>query len=144
MRLEGSINAKQSAKQLRRAMTQPEVALWIALRRNAAGLRFRRQHAAGVYALDFYCAPAKLAIEVDGEAHNMGDRPIRDARRDAWLASQEIRVLRYSAAEVTANLDGVMTQILNVTENRLAPFDRRRRPPPSSPPAPPPPGGGGA
>ncbi|WP_307083476.1 endonuclease domain-containing protein [Sphingomonas faeni] len=56
-------------------MTLPEIALWRALRTNEEGLRFRKQHAAGPYVLGFYCAPARLAIEVDGEAHNQGDRP---------------------------------------------------------------------
>jgi very-short-patch-repair endonuclease len=85
MRLEGSDDGRRNAKRLRRAMTPPEIALWLALRRSDNGLRFRRQQAAGDYVLDFYCAPAKLAIEVDGEVHERGDRPARDARRDRWL-----------------------------------------------------------
>ncbi len=66
MRLEGSEHARQSAKRLRREMTPPEIGLWLALRRNEAGLRFRKQYPAGKYVLDFYFAPARLAIEVDG------------------------------------------------------------------------------
>ena len=68
MRLEGSDFGRGNARRLRRTMTPPEIALWLALRRNGAGLRFRRQQAAGDYVLDFFCAPARLAIEVDGEA----------------------------------------------------------------------------
>ncbi len=84
MRLEGSEDSRRNAKRLRREMTPPEIALWLALRQNDAGLRFRKQHAAGNhFVLDFYCAPAKLVIEVDGEAHEPGDRPVRDAVRDA-------------------------------------------------------------
>jgi very-short-patch-repair endonuclease len=75
MRLEGSLPGRSNTKHLREQMTTPEVALWLALRQNEEGLRFRRQHTAGCYVLDFYCAPARLAIEVDGEAHNQGDRP---------------------------------------------------------------------
>ena len=75
MRLEGSDDARRHATRLRRAMTPPEIALWLALRRNDAGLRFRRQYPAGPYVLDFYCAPARLAIEIDGEVHARGDRP---------------------------------------------------------------------
>lgn len=82
MRLEGSEQARRNAKRLRWTMTPPEIALWLALRGNAAGLRFRKQHGAGPCVLDFYCAPARLAIEVDGEAHEWGDRPERDAARD--------------------------------------------------------------
>jgi very-short-patch-repair endonuclease len=99
-------------------MTPPEIALWLALRRNEEGLRFRRQHAAGPYVLDFYCAPARLAIEVDGEAHNHGNRPERDATRDAWLVAQNIRVLRYPAREMLANLDDVIRQITSVALQR--------------------------
>ena len=99
-------------------MTPPEIALWLALRANEEGLRFRKQHAAGPYVLDFYCAPARLAIEVDGEAHNRGDRPERDATRDAWLAAQDIRVIHYPAREMLANLDDVVRQITSVALQR--------------------------
>ena len=118
MRLEGSAHSEANAKRLRKEMTPPEVALWLALRRNDAGLRFRRQHPAGRYVLDFYCAPARLAIEVDGEAHAQGDRPARDAVRDEWLESPGVRVLRYGAIEVLSNLDGVMHDIMTIAIGR--------------------------
>ena len=47
MRLEGSRGGKRNAKKLRREMTPPEITLWLALRQNAAGLCFRKQHAVG-------------------------------------------------------------------------------------------------
>ncbi|MDT8758625.1 endonuclease domain-containing protein [Sphingomonas psychrotolerans] len=118
MRLDGSGSGRRNARRLRKEMTPPEVALWLALRANSAGLRFRKQHPAGDYVLDFYCAPAMLAIEVDGEAHARGDRPVRDATRDAWLASQGVRVLRYAASDVLSNLEGVMRQIIAVAMRR--------------------------
>ena len=122
MRLEGSGSAKRNAKRLRKEMTPPEIGLWIALRRNEAGLRFRKQHSADDYVLDFYCAPAQLAIEVDGEAHSRGDRPERDAVRDAWLVSQGLQVLRYPAIEVLTNLEGVVRQIIAVALERRERF----------------------
>jgi very-short-patch-repair endonuclease len=124
-------------------MTPPEIGLWLALRRNDAGLRFRRQHPAGGYVLDFYCAPALLAIEVDGEAHARGDRPARDAIRDAWLGSCGVRVLRYPARDVLADLDAVVRHILSIAVERRDRLAAGRNPPPPSPAAPPPPGGGG-
>lgn len=99
-------------------MTPPEIALWLALRRNASGLRFRRQHPAGAYVLDFYCAPAKLAVEVDGEAHSRGDRPARDEIRDAWLAPHGIRVLRYAASDVLTDIDAVFREIIAIAIDR--------------------------
>jgi very-short-patch-repair endonuclease len=123
MRLEGSGNGKRNAKRLRKEMTPPEIGLWLALRRNEAGLHFRKQHAVNDYVLDFYCARAMLAIEVDGEAHGRGDRPERDAVRDAWLASQGLRVLRYPAIEVLTNLEGVFTEIVVIALERQRKFE---------------------
>jgi very-short-patch-repair endonuclease len=123
MRLEGSGSGQRNAKRLRKVMTPPEIGLWLALRQNDAGLRFRKQHAAGDYVLDFYCAPARLAIEVDGEAHSRGDRPMRDAVRDGWLATQGVRVLRYPAIEVLSNLEGVVQEILAIALERREGFE---------------------
>ena len=118
MRLEGSLQGHTNANRLRKQMTPLEIALWLALRANEEGLRFRKQHAAGPYILDFYCAPARLAIEVDGEAHNHGNRPQRYATRDAWLVAQSIRGLRYPAREMLANLDDVVRQITSIALQR--------------------------
>ncbi len=112
MRLKGNDQSKRKARQLRRKMSLPEVLLWQQLRQSPGGHRFRRQHPAGPYDLDFYCAPARLAIEVDGAAHDFGDRPTRDAARDAWLEGQGVRVLRLPAKAVLTDLDAVLRLIL--------------------------------
>ena len=122
MRLEGSPGGKRNAKKLRREMTPPEIALWLALRQNAEGLRFRKQHGVGDYVLDFYCAPARLAIEVDGEAHGRGDRPMRDMRRDLELAARGLLVVRYPASDVLRELDSVARQIVAVAVERRSQF----------------------
>jgi very-short-patch-repair endonuclease len=99
------------AKSLRRQMSPVETCLWSVLRGGAAGPRFRRQHAAGPYVLDFYCAAAALAIEVDGAAHDMGDNPARDEARDAWIAAHGIKTLRFNARDIFDNLEGVVVAI---------------------------------
>ncbi|RYB05373.1 DUF559 domain-containing protein [Lichenibacterium ramalinae] len=71
------------ARRLRRAMTPPELRLWSALRRRPEGRKFRRQHPLGPYVLDFYCDEARLGVEVDGLAHDLGSAPARDRMRDA-------------------------------------------------------------
>ena len=109
MRLKGD---KEKARKLRRSMSLPEVLLWRELRKKPNGVQYRRQHPAGPYVLDFFCAPAKLAIEVDGEAHNRSDRPARDEARDEWLEGQGIRVMRIPANDVLKNLDGVLQFIV--------------------------------
>ena len=97
-------------------MSFPEVLLWSELRKEPSGVRYRRQHPAGPYVLDFFCATANLAIEVDGEAHSRGDRPKRDEARDSWLENQGIRVIRIPAYEVLKNLDGVLQLIAGATD----------------------------
>ncbi|HEU5286398.1 MAG TPA: endonuclease domain-containing protein [Sphingomicrobium sp.] len=101
-----------NARSLRRALTLPEGLLWRALRRRPSNLKFRRQHPCGPFVLDFYCESAKLGIEVDGMAHDMGARPSRDAGRDLWLSEQGIRVLRIPARHVLQDLEAVIRQII--------------------------------
>jgi very-short-patch-repair endonuclease len=98
-------NKIERAKTLRRALTPPEVALWSQLKsRRLDGLHFRTQHPVGPYILDFYCDAVRLAVEVDGVGHSMGDRPDYDARRDAWLLKHGIRTLRLRAADIRGDL----------------------------------------
>ena len=102
------------ARKLRRAMTLPEVVLWQALRKNRlAGLRFRRQHPIGPYILDFYCPAARLAVEVEGFAHDGADQMRHDERRRAWLAARGVTMLWVTAADVLrdATLNNVLTAI---------------------------------
>ena len=84
--LEVSPGIRNKARALRKSMSLPEALLWRRLRpREFDGPNVRRQHPMEPYVLDFYCEARKLCIEVDGEGHGFGDRPQRDARRDAWL-----------------------------------------------------------
>ena len=95
-------------------MTPPERLLWEQLKgHKLEGFKFRRQHPFAPYILDFYCPAKRLAIEVDGEAHSMGDNPQRDARRDAFLKSQDVRVVRYSAESVSQDKNSVVLSILD-------------------------------
>jgi very-short-patch-repair endonuclease len=79
----GSAGATRQARLLRQAMSLSEVLLWCALRLRPGSLKFRRQHPSGPYVCDFYCGDARLAVVVDGEAHEWGNRPCRDEARDA-------------------------------------------------------------
>jgi very-short-patch-repair endonuclease len=95
-------------------MTLPEVVLWQALRkRQLPQLHFRRQHPVGPYILDFYCASAHLAVEVDGFAHDTTAQAEHDERRDAWLAERGIMVMRVPAADVLRDetLEGILLAI---------------------------------
>lgn len=109
---------RSKARQLRQAMSLPEVLLWRELKGKAAGVRFRRQHPVGGYILDFYCPAVKLAIEIDGISHDFGDQPERDALRDSWLVQQGIEVVRYAAADVLRDPVAVADSIRTICGDR--------------------------
>jgi very-short-patch-repair endonuclease len=100
-------------------MTLPEVLLWKALRNRPNGLKFRRQHPSGPYILDFFCSDARLAIEIDGEAHCRGDRPELDEARDQWLADAGIETLRIPAGDVLRDVDAAFRGIMAMAVDRL-------------------------
>ena len=100
-------------------MSLPEVLLWRAIKGGRLnGLHFRRQHPVGPYVLDFYCDAAKLCVEVDGAGHGAGARPLRDERRDAWLAEAGVRTLRISAELVLQDVDDALATISQALEDR--------------------------
>lgn len=112
------------ARRLRRRMTPPEVLLWVRIRTRQPDVpAFRRQHPVGPYILDFYCAEARLCIEVDGYIHGTEDHGLRDRRRDAYLATQGIQVMRYAAADVMADPDEIATCIVDAA--RALAMERR-------------------
>ncbi|MCJ8156007.1 endonuclease domain-containing protein [Sphingomonas sp. LaA6.9] len=115
----GGANSVKSARRLRRAMTFPEVLIWRALRGRTNGLKFRRQHPTGRYILDFFCSDARLVFEIDGEAHDRGDRPARDEARDAWLHDNGLEVLRLPARDVLDDLDSTVRMIIERALARL-------------------------
>src|SRR5580692_5544809 len=110
------------AQRLRRQLSVPEARLWNRLRARAPGKPvFRRQHPIGPYVLDFYCAKARLAVEIDGMSHDLGDRPQRDASRDAWLKARGLTVMRVAASEAMRDSDEVADAIARMaTEIILA------------------------
>ena len=107
------------ARHLRRNLSLPEVLLWKALKIwRQDGLHFRKQHPLGPYFLDFYCARARLCVEVDGTSHGAGDRPERDAVRDQWLAGQGIETLRLRAGLVLEDIDAALSMIRTAAGER--------------------------
>jgi very-short-patch-repair endonuclease len=114
-------DALRNAKRLRREMSLPEVLLWNRLRGKPMGVKFRNQHPVEDYVLDFYCAAKRLAFEIDGIAHDMGDRPQRDVRRDAKLASLGIEVVRIAASDVLKDADGTAEAIVKFCLDRFPP-----------------------
>ena len=95
---------------MRRNPTPSEERLWRRLRdRRLLGLKFRRQHAIDRFIVDFYCAEARLIVEVDGPVH---ERSVQaDAVRQDVLDSRGWRVLRFTNSEVDNSLMDVLRRI---------------------------------
>jgi very-short-patch-repair endonuclease len=101
---------KQNSRRLRREMTDAERRLWQNIReRQMGGHKFRRQHPAGRYVLDFVCLEARLVIEVDGGQH--GERVEEDRLRSQWLEARGFRVVRFWNHEVLNHLEEVKAVI---------------------------------
>ena len=106
------------AQKLRKNMTKEECRLWYEYLHDYP-CRFRRQVTFGNYIVDFYCAAAKLAVELDGSQHCEPAELLYDERRTAYLNSLGIHVLRISNLDVLRNLRGVCQQIDLVVSERL-------------------------
>jgi very-short-patch-repair endonuclease len=100
------------ARKLRKAMSLPEVLLWVELQKRPGGYKFRKQFPQAGLVIDFACLSARLAIEIDGEAHNRGDQPEFDRTRDERLRAAGLEVMRIPAREVLTNMDGVLRGIV--------------------------------
>ena len=125
------------ARALRREMSPPEVRPWLRLRKRDDGQpKFRRQHPIGWYILDFYCPAARLALEVDGEGHHFENKPGYDARRDAWLKAQGIRVVRVSARAVFEDPFDIAERAHRLAQAMIAQRALRERARGSPPPPP--------
>jgi very-short-patch-repair endonuclease len=104
------------ARQMRREMGEAEKRLWTRLRRNQIGFHFRRQAPVGPYFLDFYCAKARLCIEVDGDLH--AQRSAEDRQRDLYLQQLGILTLRVPSGELYTHLDAVVEYIAHLCRER--------------------------
>ncbi len=103
---------KQFAQQLRENMTEAEKHLWWKTRmRQVKGLIFYRQKPIGDYIVDFYCPKARLAIEIDGSHHLVGETMEYDRIRDNYLSELGLTVLRFTNTEVLTNIRGVLEKI---------------------------------
>jgi very-short-patch-repair endonuclease len=103
---------KSNRKGLRNNCTKAEAVLWQHLKGSQLdGKKFRRQHSFGNYILDFYCAPLKLAVELDGARHYTEEGMEYDKRRTEFLERFGIRVIRFENKLVFEDLEGVLRAI---------------------------------
>src|SRR6202022_282622 len=105
------------ARRLRRAATEAEKEMWLALRELPSEHRFRRQHPIGSHVVDFACPGRKLAIELDGGQH--ARQAQEDAARTLEIARRGYRVVRFWNNDVLHNLAGVL-EVIDENWNALS------------------------
>lgn len=116
------------AKRMRRAPSVSERLLWNLLRaRRLERFKFRRQVPLGRYIVDFACMRHRLIVEADGPFHD----ELRDAIRDAWLAAQGFKVLRFPNSEIITRPENVLMAIIDAVPgaaptNALRPMVKRQ------------------
>ena len=92
-------------------MTKEERRLWYDFLKQLP-VTVNRQKVIGHYIVDFYCASAKLGIELDGSQHYEDEGPAADRERDNALNQRGITIVRYSNNDVNRNFDGVCADLL--------------------------------
>ena len=111
---------KRQRQAARANMPKAEAMLWSVLKgRKMLGCKFRRQFGVGAYRLDFYCAELLLGIELDGETHYVGNGQEEDRRRQMFIESLGIRVLRFLNSDLYENLEGVWEAIARAIRERM-------------------------
>ncbi len=107
------------AKELRKNMTKEERHLWYDFLKEYP-VRFQRQKIIGKYIADFYCAKAKLVVEIDGSQHYEDVGLVNDEKRTEYLMQYGISVIRISNREIWENFSGVCEKIHLEAEQSLS------------------------
>ena len=106
------------ARRLRREMTPHERKLWYLFLRNYP-VKIYKQRIIGRFIVDFYCASAKVVIEVDGSQHYEPQGMVYDTERSIFLSSLGLKILRFSNRDIDRNFRSVCEQIDITIQNRV-------------------------
>jgi very-short-patch-repair endonuclease len=118
MSLEYDSKLIKTAKTLRKNMTKEEKHLWYDFL-SKYPIRFQRQKVIGKYIVDFYCAVAKLVIELDGSQHYKEEEITYDEARTKYLELYDLVVVRIPNVEINNNFEGVCRYINSVVKTSL-------------------------
>ena len=108
----------ENARRLRREMTPHERKLWYLFLRKYP-VNIYKQRIIGKFIVDFYCASAKLVIEVDGSQHYEPQGMAYDVERSAFLSALGLDVLQFSNRDIDRVFRGVCEQIDMTIQKRL-------------------------
>ena len=118
---------KQYARTMRRHMTPEERQLWFQFLQSYP-VRFLRQKILAGYIVDFYCARARLIVEIDGGQHYAPGTRQYDSIRTRELSRYGFKVLRFTNRDIWRNFDGVMYVIDKEVKLRME--EGEKNPPP--------------
>ena len=107
------------AKELRRELTPQERHLWYDFLQHYP-VKVYKQRIIDSFIADFYCASARLVIEVDGSQHFTPDGLRRDVARTEIIERYDLLVVRYTNHEIDAQFDAVCNHIMHLIETRRA------------------------
>jgi len=106
---------KAFSRYLRKNQTPAEEMLWSHLRgKKCNGLKFRRQQVIDGFIVDFFCNSQKLVIEIDGSVHDSIEHKMLDEERTKVLEAHNLKVIRFTNAEVLENIEEVLETIKNI------------------------------
>jgi len=112
---------KSISRELRNNTTAAEKILWSKLRgKQVMGIQFYRQKPLAGFIADFYCAAARLVIELDGSQHLEPQQQAADSARTESLEAMHLKVLRFDNRQVMTEIDGVMAVVFDEVSARIA------------------------
>jgi very-short-patch-repair endonuclease len=100
-------------------MTEAETILWSQIKNNILGAKFRRQYSVNSFILDFYCPKLKLAIEIDGEIHDIPKQASYDIERQKIIETRKIKFLRFTNDQIKYDLYNVLNTIKTYIANNF-------------------------
>jgi very-short-patch-repair endonuclease len=99
-------------------MTKHERKLWYLFLREYP-IRFQRQKTIDNYIADFYCAKAKLIIELDGSGHYEPHQILKDRIRTQRLEELDLTVVRFLNSDIDNNFRNVCEYIDTLVKESL-------------------------
>lgn len=112
---------QEKRRSLRNNMTYCEKIVWLHLKKRQLGYRFLRQYSVDHFVIDFYCPELKLAVELDGDVHEIPEQKEYDKARQKYLEAFGIQFIRIKNEEFLGNPNKAFSKIeksIKIRENK--------------------------
>ncbi|MAT56379.1 MAG: hypothetical protein CMF23_00245 [Ignavibacteriae bacterium] len=103
---------KPIRRKLRREQTYTEKVVWMQVRnRRLMGIKFKRQYSVDQYIIDFYAPDIKVALEIDGDIHELPEVKENDEIRQKHIEQFGIQFIRLTNEEILGNPNKAFTKL---------------------------------